>query len=236
MTLLRVEGISVFYGDLQALWDVSLTVEEGEIVSIVGANGAGKTTTLRTIAGFIKPARGDVVFEGERITGLPPHRVARMGISYVPAEREIFPNMTVMDNLLLGAYTNKSARSYEESLEAVFQIFPVLAERRRQLAGTMSGGEQQMLAIARGLMSSPRLLMLDEPSTGLAPKLVEELFRTIRRISEGGLTILLVEQNLKQALELADRAYVLETGRVKLHGTGEELLRNPLVKKAYLGL
>ena len=234
--VLEVRDIDVFYGELQALWGVSLDIEEGELVALVGSNGAGKTTTLRTISGLLKPAKGYIKFMGKDITGWPPHKIAEAGIAHVPEGRQLFPKLTVMENLKMGAYTKKAREKIEDSLEFVFSLFPRLKERKNQLAGTMSGGERQMLAIARGLMLRPKLLMLDEPSLGLAPKLVLKVMDTLKRLHEEGLTILLVEQNVKYALELADRGYVLETGRVIMHGTGKELLENPKIKSAYLGL
>ena len=234
--LLKVNKINVFYGDLQALWDVSFEVYEGEKVVIVGANGAGKTTTLKTISGLLRPRSGTIEFMGQRIDRLPAHKIVELGIAHVPEGRRLFPKMTVLENLEMGAYTKRAREKFEDTLEWVFSIFPVLKERKNQIAGTMSGGERQMLAIARGLMSRPKLLMLDEPSLGLAPKLVLKTFEVIQRISEEGVTILLVEQNVRHALELADRGYVLETGRITLSGTGEELLNNDYVKKAYLGM
>jgi len=233
--LLMVENINVFYGDIQALWDVNIYVEEGEVVSIIGANGAGKTTLLKTIAGLIKPRSGRVIFDKTDVSRYEAYKRTELGICYVPAERELFPQMTVMENLELGAFTKRARERKEESLELVFNLFPRLKERKNQLAGTMSGGEQQMLAIARGLMTCPKILMLDEPSTGLAPRLVVELFDTVRKITEENLTVLLVEQHMAQALSVADRGYVLETGRITLTGRGEELLADPLVKQAYLG-
>lgn len=234
--LLEVDKINVFYGDLQALWDVSFEVHEGEKVVIVGANGAGKTTTLRTISGLLRPRSGEIRFMGQRIDRLPPHKIVELGIAHVPEGRRIFPRMTVLENLEMGAYIKRAREKFDDTLEWVFSIFPRLRERKNQIAGTMSGGERQMLAIARGLMSRPKLLMLDEPSLGLAPKLVLKVFEVIQRIGEEGVTILLVEQNVRHALELADRGYVLETGRITLSGTGEELLNNEYVKKAYLGM
>ena len=234
--MLKVDKINVFYGDLQALWDVSFEVNEGEKVVIVGANGAGKTTTLRTISGLLRPRSGSIEFLGKRIDKLPPHEIVELGIAHVPEGRRLFPRMTVLENLEVGAYTKRAREKFDDTLEWVFSIFPRLRERKKQIAGTMSGGERQMLAIARGLMSKPKLLMLDEPSLGLAPKLVVKTFEVIERINEEGVTILLVEQNVRHALELADRGYVLETGRITLSGTGEELLKNDYVKKAYLGM
>jgi len=234
--MLVVDGINVFYGDLQALWDVSFKAEKGSITVIVGPNGAGKTTTLKTISGLLRPKSGSISFLGERIDNVPPHHIAELGISHIPEGRHLFPNMTVLENLMTGAYTRKAWEKRNETLEWIFQLFPILKERRNQLAKTLSGGEQQMLAIGRGLMSRPKLLMLDEPSLGLAPKLVLFTFNIIKQIHEEGVTILLVEQNVRQALELADKAYVLETGRIILEGEGKELLESEYIKKAYLGI
>jgi branched-chain amino acid transport system ATP-binding protein len=234
--MLVVDGINVFYGDLQALWNVSFKAEKGSITVIVGPNGAGKTTTLKTISGLLRPRSGSISFLGERIDNAPPHRIAELGISHIPEGRRLFPNMTVLENLMTGAYTRKAWEKRNETLEWIFQLFPILKERRNQLAKTLSGGEQQMLAIGRGLMSRPKLLMLDEPSLGLAPKLVLFTFNIVKQIHEEGVTILLVEQNVRQALELADKAYVLETGRIILEGEGKELLESEYIKKAYLGI
>lgn len=234
--MLIVDKIDVFYGDLQALWNVSFKVEEGEITVIVGPNGAGKTTTLKTISGILRPMSGSISFLGERIDKMPSHRIVELGISQIPEGRRLFPNMTVLDNLKIGAYTLKAWEKKDETMEWIFQLFPILKERKNQLAGTLSGGEQQMLAISRGLMSKPKLLMLDEPSLGLAPKLVLSTFNIIKQINKEGITVLLVEQNVRQALELADKGYVLETGRVTLKGEGRELLKNEYIKKAYLGI
>ena len=235
--ILEVENINVFYEDVQVLWDLSFSVGEGEIVALVGSNGAGKTTTLKTISGIIHPKKGKIKFNGEEIQDLPPHLIARRGLSLVPEGRELFSEMTVLDNLLLGSmYIPEASKKTADLLKRVFSLFPRLEERKNQIAGNLSGGEQQMLAIARGLMSEPRLLMLDEPSLGLAPKLVSELFKTIIDIKNSGVTILLVEQNAYKSLEIADRAYVIETGKITLTGVGKELLKNDYVRKAYLGL
>lgn len=232
--MLTVDKINVFYGDLQAIRDVSFEVETGEKTVIVGSNGAGKTTTLKTVSSILHPRSGSIEFLGKRIDQLPPHKIIELGISHVPEGRGLFPRMTVTENLEMGAYTRRESKN--EMLEQVFQLFPVLKERRNQLAGTMSGGERQMLAIARGLMSKPKLLMLDEPSLGLAPMLVLSIFDMIETINKEGVTILLVEQNVRHALEMADRGYVLETGRITMKGTGKELIDNEYVKKAYLGM
>lgn len=235
--MLEVDGIDVYYGDLQALWNVSLTVKEGELVVVCGSNGSGKSTLLKTVAGVLKPKRGSIKFLGEKIEHLPAYHNVEQGISLVPEGARLFPYTTVLDNLKLGAYTRKEKEKIKESLKFVYEIFPVLKEREKQLAGTLSGGERQMLAIGRALMAEPKLLSLDEPSAGLSPLLSASVFEVIKEINKGkGMSILLSEQNLHQALKLADRAYVLETGRVVLTGTGEEILNNDMVKKAYLGL
>ncbi len=234
--MLEVSNIRVCYDQVPAIHNVSFSVEEGQIVSIIGANGAGKSTILRTISGLLHPSPGMIEFLAQRIDQELPHRIVEMGISHVPEGRRIFQYMTVERNLRLGAYTQKSEEVREESLKRIFEIFPVLKERMNQKAGTLSGGEQQMLAIARGLMSKPKLLMLDEPSLGLMPMLVSAIFDTIKQINAEGTTILLVEQNVREALELADRAYVLRTGNIILEGSGEELLETDLVRKAYLGI
>jgi branched-chain amino acid transport system ATP-binding protein len=225
-----------FYGDAQALFGLSLQVGEGEVVTLVGANGAGKTTTLRAISGLRPVARGDIVFEGRSLLGVPAHRQAELGIALVPEGRELWPQLTVRENLELGAYGKAARRHLQASLERVHELFPVVKERSRQLAGSMSGGEQQMVAIARALMTRPRLLMFDEPSLGLAPVVVSQVFDTIRRLHAEGLTILLVEQNLKKALELADRGYVVETGSISIEGTAADLLADPTIRSAYLGV
>lgn len=234
--MLKVSNINTFYGNLQALWDVSFQVEEKEIVALVGANGAGKTTILNTISNLLHPSSGTVEFLGRRIDKMPPYCIVEIGISHIPEGKKLFPDMTAHENLELGAYTYQAWKRKEEMLEHVYQIFPRLKERAGQLARTLSGGEQQMLAMGRGLMSRPRLCMLDEPSSGLAPLLIMEIFEVIKALREQGTTILLVEQNTQRALEIADRAYVLENGRITLQGKGEELLQNNHVKVAYLGL
>lgn len=234
--MLEVRDLDVYYGDARALSGVALNVKEGEVVTLVGSNGAGKTTTLRAISGLLRVARGEIIFEGQPITGEPGHTRAELGMNLVPEGRELWPSLTVLENLELGCYA-KSARTHRnETLAYVFDLFPRLAERTKQLAGTMSGGEQQMVAIARALMSRPRLLMFDEPSLGLAPVVVTQVFEVIRRLSGEGLTILLVEQNLKKALEVADRGYVVETGSITLQGPAKELLANEGVRAAYLGI
>jgi branched-chain amino acid transport system ATP-binding protein len=234
--MLEVRGIDVFYGDVQVLWDVSFQVQKGEIVALIGANGSGKTTTLATVSALLKPRKGSVQYEGHPIHTRAAYDMVNLGIAHVPEARRLFPEMTVRENLLLGALTPEAKKSRPEMLEKVFQIFPRLKEREKQQAGTLSGGEQQMAAIARGLMSKPRLLMLDEPSLGLSPILVADIFRVIKQVHADGVTVLLVEQNVFRTLEIADRAYVLGNGRVVLEGKGAELLANDHVRKAYLGL
>jgi branched-chain amino acid transport system ATP-binding protein len=235
MLLLTVDGMNVFYGGVQALRGVSFTVGKGEIVSLIGANGAGKSTTLRAISGVVRPASGTIVHDGKPIAGLAPHRIVRLGIAHVPEGRGVFANMTVRENLEMGAYTRSSRTEVEESFGRVFALFPRLSERASQMAGTLSGGEQQMLAIGRALVQRPELLLLDEPSMGLSPLLVEEIFRMIAQINRAGTTILLVEQNASMALSVAGRAYVLETGEIVLSGKSSELRENPKVREAYLG-
>lgn len=234
--MLRLRDVSVFYGDMQALHDVSLEIEQGEIVALVGANGAGKTTTLKTISGLLRPAAGSIEFDGTRLDAVPAHDMAKLGIAHVPEGRRLFPLLTVEENLDLGSMTPAARAQRSETKEWVFKLLARLAERRHQLAETLSGGEQQMCAIARGLMARPKLLLLDEPSLGLAPILVNELFATIAAINREGVTILLVEQNVRRSLALAGRAYVLENGRIVLSGPTADLKTNPHVKKAYLGL
>jgi branched-chain amino acid transport system ATP-binding protein len=231
----EVKEIDVFYGDAQALYGLSLQVREGEVVTLVGANGAGKTTTLRAISGLRPVARGEITFEGRSLLGVPAHRRAELGIALVPEGRELWPQLTVRENLELGAYGKAARRHLPESLERVYELFPVIRERSRQVAGSMSGGEQQMVAIARALMTRPRLLMFDEPSLGLAPVVSSQVFQIIRRLHADGLTILLVEQNLKKALQLADRGYVVETGSISMEGAAADLLTDPAIRSAYLG-
>lgn len=236
--LLEVRSASVYYGRIQALKDVSLEVPDGEIVTLIGANGAGKTTLLRAISGLLEPRHGDILYEGRSIKGLSPERIVGLGISHVPERRQVFGTLTVMDNLILGAYhryRRDGKGAIQRDLDFVFEVFPVLKERWRQAAGTLSGGQQQMLAVGRGLMAQPRLLLLDEPSLGLAPLLVSELFQVVGELRGGGTTILLAEQNARAALRVADRGYVLEVGRIALHGTAQELIDTELVQKAYLG-
>ena len=233
---LSVENLHVFYGDVQALWGISFEVREGELVTLLGSNGAGKTTTLRAISGIVVPAEGRIEFKGREISRLLPHEIVARGIGHIPEGRRLWPGMTVIENLELGAYPGGARREMRQSLEGVLALFPQLAERTRQLAGTLSGGEQQMLAIGRALMGRPKLLMLDEPSLGLAPLMVAELFRVVREINAQGVSVLLVEQNVHQALEIAHRAYILETGRIVREGPARDLLADPAVKEAYLGI
>ena len=233
-TMLKVDNINVYYGNIHAVKDVSFEVNEGEIVTLIGANGAGKSTTLKTISGLLKPRTGDVLYKGKSIKGGRAHKIVEAGLAQVPEGRHVFLHMTVEENLDMGAYT-QPASTIAANKEKVFTLFPRLKERRRQLAGTMSGGEQQMLAMGRALMSNASMLMLDEPSMGLSPLLVQEIFDIIRNIHKEGMTILLVEQNAQMALSVADRAYVLETGHVVMDGTGAELLTNERVRNAYLG-
>jgi len=234
--VLNISNLQVYYGAIRALDGISLEVHQGEIVSMIGANGAGKSTTIRTISGLVRPREGEVLYEGQPIQRLPAHQIVERGVGQSPEGRRVFANMTVRENLELGAYTRQKHRAeVKEDLDRVFQLFPRLKERLTQSAGTLSGGEQQMLAIGRALMARPRLLLLDEPSLGLAPFLVQSIFRIIRDINAQGVTILLVEQNAHQALRIADRGYVLETGRVVLTDTAANLLKNDMVRKAYLG-
>jgi branched-chain amino acid transport system ATP-binding protein len=234
--LLKLEAVEAFYGDLQALYGVSLEVREKEILAVVGANAAGKTTTLRVISGLVAARRGRLIFAGEDLAIVSAHRRVELGIVQVPEGRRLFPFMTVLENLLLGAHTPRARAAREETLAYVYSLFPVLSERQAQLAGSLSGGEQQMCAIGRALMARPRLLMLDEPTLGLAPVLVGKIFETVRAINATGVTVLLVEQNVRQALTLADRACVLESGRLVLAGPARDLLRDDRLKRAYLGL
>ena len=234
--MLEVSGLQVAYGDLTTLWDVSFTVGQGDLVALVGANGAGKTTTLRTISGLLRPRAGSVRFRGTSLAGVSSHRITDLGIAHVPEGRQLFPLMTVEENLLLGSYPSRARRKRAENLPRVYETFPVLGSRRAQDAGTLSGGEQQMLAIGRALMSDPDLLMLDEPSLGLAPIVVRDVFSVIAQIRSRGVTVLLVEQNVAQALAVADHAYVLENGRITLQGSGKELLEHDGVRRAYLGV
>ena len=234
--LLELTEIHAGYGDFQALFDISLEVRAGEIVTLIGANGAGKTTTLRVISGAVRALSGTVRFDGHDVTGLPAHAMPERGISHVPEGRQLFPFMTVEENLDLGAYNPRSRSRARETLDEMLQLFPRLQERRRQLAGTLSGGEQQMVAIARGLMAAPRLLLLDEPSLGLSPKVTEEVFGRVQDIRKRGVTVLIVEQNVVDALSIADRGYVVENGRVVMQGDAKDLLRDEKIRAAYLGL
>ena len=235
--MLELINIHTFYGPIEALRGVDIEVKQGEIVSLIGNNGAGKSTTLMTISGILKPGAGDIVFEGQSIMGIPPHRIVEMGISQVPEGRRIFPRLTIKENLEMGAYTKFKVQSskFKVQLDKIYELFPVLKERHKQLGGTLSGGEQQMLAIGRALMSGPRLLLLDEPSLGLAPIIVSKIFKTIKEVNREGVTVLLVEQNARAALKLSNRGYVLENGRVAMQGKGEDLINNEEVRKAYLG-
>ena len=233
--MLKITNIEVYYGNIYALKSISLEVDQGNIVTVLGANGAGKSTLLKAISGLIFPVRGGIEFMQERINGISPHRIVRMGISHVPEGRELFPDLTVLENLRMGAYIKKKIKKIADDLDVIYGYFPILRERKSQIASSLSGGEQQMLAIGRGLMSNPRLLLLDEPSLGLAPRVVEGIYRIIRRINGEGTTILLVEQNAKVALTLANYGYVFENGNVTVVGKSGELLQNEHVKKAYLG-
>ena len=233
--MLKVEDINVYYGAIHAIKGISLEVNDGEIVALIGSNGAGKSTTLRTISGLMKPKTGRIMYDGEDITGVPAHKIVGKGLCQVPEGRHVFANMTVMENLELGAYLRTDKEGIAKDMEMVFEKFPRLLERKNQLSGTLSGGEQQMLAMARALMSRPKLLLLDEPSMGLAPLLIKEIFNIIKEINAGGTTVLLVEQNANMALSIADKAYVLETGRITLSGTAAELASSEEVRKAYLG-
>ena len=234
--LLSVENLWVFYGPVEALHDVSICVDEGEIVSIVGHNGAGKSTLLKSISSLLKPSAGSILYEGNSVIGVDPDRVVAMGISHVPEGRQIFASLTVYDNLMAGAYSRKDPDGVKQDIDKYCQRFPILGERLRQRAGYLSGGEQQMLAIARGLMSRPKILLLDEPSLGLAPVIVEEVYRIIEEIRKDGTAILLVEQNANRALNVSDRAYVLASGQIELSGTGREMAENDEVRKVYLGV
>lgn len=235
MAMLTINDLYVYYGVIQAIKGISFEVNEGEVIALIGANGAGKTTILHTITGLITARSGSIEFQGQKLTKTPAHKIVKMGIAHVPEGRRIFSQLTVFENLQLGAYTRGDKAETEASLEAVYRRFPRLKERRNQVAGTLSGGEQQMLAIGRALMSLPKLILMDEPSMGLSPILVSEIFDIIKSISEGGTTVLLVEQNAKKALTIANRAYVLETGRIVLSGNAQDLVNDESVKKAYLG-
>ncbi len=234
--MLEVSGIDVAYGDVQVLHGMSVAVEEGEIVALVGANASGKTTTINTISGMLRPSRGVIRFRGQSIDHLPPYDIVALGLVQVPEGRRLFPYMTVLENLDLGAYSREARQQRAKSLELVFGLLPLLKDRQGQLAGSLSGGEQQMLAIGRGLMARPRLLMLDEPSVGLAPLMVKQILETVKDVNAQGTTVLVVEQNVQHSLRLAHRGYVLENGRIVLEGRGADLLANPHLKKAYLGM
>lgn len=234
--MLKIKNLNCFYDNIHALKDISLEIKEGEIVSLIGSNGAGKTTTLAAITGLIDQKNGNIEFEGKEISNLPSHEIVKIGISLSPEGREVFPALTVEENLKLGAYTRNSSTEIAESFEKVYKLFPRLRERMKQQAGTLSGGEQQMLAIARSLMTKPKLLLLDEPSLGLAPNIVMEVFNLVKEINKEGITVLLIEQNANMALKTSHRAYVLETGKIILEDEAKKLLSNPKVKEAYLGL
>jgi len=234
--MLKVNGINVFYEDLQVLWDVTFEVKEKEILVLVGANGAGKSTTLKTISSLLTPKTGTIEFNGIRLDQLPPNKIIEHGIVHVPEGRRLFPEMSVEENLIMGSLYGEAKTKRNETIEYVYSLFPRLQERRKQLSGTLSGGEQQMLAVGRGLMSCPKLMMFDEPSLGLAPILVQDIFDLIKKINQEGVTVLLVEQNVTQTLAMCDRAYVLENGRNVLQGTGQELMANDHVKEVYLGI
>ncbi len=235
MAMLEVKDIEVYYGVIQAIKGISFEVNEGEVIALIGANGAGKTTTLHTITGLLSPKRGSVLFEGQDITKIPAHKIVSLGMAHVPEGRRVFAELSVYENLKMGAYTRKDKAEIEETLQTVYKRFPRLKERKNQLAGTLSGGEQQMLAMGRALMSRPKIIVMDEPSMGLSPILVNEIFDIIKEVSAGGTTVLLVEQNAKKALSIADRAYVLETGKIVLEGDAKELMNDASIKKAYLG-
>ena len=235
MALLEVKNLEVFYGVIQAIRGISFEVNQGEIVTLIGANGAGKTTTMQSIMGLIKPRSGSVVYDGKEITGMPTHKIVGMGMTQVPEGRRVFSELTVYENLLMGAYTEKDRSKIKEDIEEIYTIFPRLGERKSQVAGTLSGGEQQMLAMGRAIMSHPKLLMLDEPSMGLSPALVDQVFEIIKHFHKTGTTILLVEQNANKSLAISDRAYVLENGRITVTGTGSELMACEEIRKAYLG-
>ena len=235
MAMLEVKDLEVYYGVIQAIKGVSFQVNQGEVIALIGANGAGKTTILHTITGLLAPKKGSVMFEGKEITKVPAHKIVSMGMAHVPEGRRVFAELSVYENLKMGAYTRKDRVEIDESLQNVYKRFPRLEERKNQMAGTLSGGEQQMLAMGRALMSKPKIILMDEPSMGLSPILVNEIFDIIQAVSESGTTVLLVEQNAKKALSIADRAYVLETGNIVLEGKAKDLLENDSIKKAYLG-
>lgn len=235
MAMLEIKDLEVYYGMIQAIKGVSFEVNQGEVIALIGANGAGKTTILHTITGLLSPKKGSVLFEGTDITKVPAHKIVSMGMAHVPEGRRVFSELSVLENLKMGAYTRKNKAEVEEALQGVYKRFPRLEERKNQMAGTLSGGEQQMLAMGRALMSKPKIILMDEPSMGLSPILVNEIFDIIQAVSKSGTTVLLVEQNAKKALSIADRAYVLETGNITLEGNAKDLLENDSVKKAYLG-
>ena len=235
MAMLEVKDLQVYYGMIQAIKGISFEVNQGEVIALIGANGAGKTTTLHTITGLLSPKKGSVLFEGKDITKIPAHKIVSMGMAHVPEGRRVFAELSVYENLKMGAYTRKDKNEIEESLAGVYKRFPRLEERKNQMAGTLSGGEQQMLAMGRALMSKPKIILMDEPSMGLSPIFVNEIFDIIQAVSESGTTVLLVEQNAKKALSIADRAYVLETGKITMSGKAKDLLEDEAVKKAYLG-
>ncbi len=234
--MLKVNHIDVSYGDVQVLWDVSFEVKEKEILVLIGANGAGKSTTLKSISGLLRPSQGSIEFNGTRLGKIPDYKIIELGIAHVPEGRRLFPEMTVEENLIMGSLSHVAKPKRQQTLKEVYHLFPRLAERRKQLSRTLSGGEQQMCAIARGLMALPKLLLFDEPSLGLSPILVQDIFKIIQRINQEGVTVLLVEQNVKHTLSICHRAYVLENGRIVLEGTGKDLLNDPHVKEAYLGI
>ncbi|GFI01374.1 MAG: ABC transporter ATP-binding protein [Lachnospiraceae bacterium] len=235
MAMLEIKDLEVYYGMIQAIKGISFEVNEGEVIALIGANGAGKTTILHTITGLLEAKQGKVSFDGKDITKVPAHKIVSMGMAHVPEGRRVFANLSVLQNLKMGAYTRKDKNEIEETLKTVYKRFPRLEERQNQLAGTLSGGEQQMLAMGRALMSHPRIILMDEPSMGLSPIFVNEIFDIIKEVSAGGTTVLLVEQNAKKALSISDRAYVLETGKIVLSGNADDLLNNDSIKKAYLG-
>lgn len=235
MALLEIKDLEVYYGMIQAIKGVSFQVQEGEVIALIGANGAGKTTILHTITGLLEAKKGSVIFDGKDITKTPAHKIVSMGMAHVPEGRRVFANLSVYQNLKMGAYTRKDKQEIEDTLKTVYKRFPRLEERKNQLAGTLSGGEQQMLAMGRALMSHPRIILMDEPSMGLSPIFVNEIFDIIKEVSATGTTVLLVEQNAKKALSISDRGYVLETGKIVLEGNSEDLLNNDSIKKAYLG-
>ena len=236
MPLMEIEAINAGYGDIQVLFDLSLHLNEGEILSIIGANGAGKSTLLKTISGLMKPTAGTIAFDAQPIHTAPPEAIVERGLIHVPEGRRLFTLMTVRENLEMGAYTRRASGSLKESLKEVYEIFPRLKERENQLAGTLSGGEQQMVAVGRGIMARPKVMMFDEPSLGLSPVLRKDIFKTVKMVAERGVTVLLVEQDVNESLGISDRGYVMEQGQVVLEGSGQELLQNPHVKKAYLGI